>query len=100
MPRIHLAAALLGAMIASTAAAQDEQRGPLQQIGQINAAEYIRGVLANDQFDPRDRERARNYAPDFEAGQHWRSSIFDGRRSRATPGTGLTLPNFPVSGGE
>ena len=51
-------------------------------------------MLANDQYDPQDRERARNYAPEIEAGEHWRSSIFDGRRTRATHGTGIRLPDL------
>jgi hypothetical protein len=98
MPRIAFAAslALLVAVVtAGPPASGQENRGPLEQIGDIDAAEYIRGVLANDQYDPRDGERARNYAPEIEAGEHWRSSIFDGRRTRATRGTGLQLPDVP-----
>lgn len=99
MPRILVAACLAFLAAAGFASAQ-EDRGPLQQIGEIDAAEYIRGVLANDDYDPRDRERARNYAPEVEAGTHWRSSIFDGRRTRATHGTGITLPDLVDRGGE
>ena len=93
MPRIALAASLALAL-AATAATGQESRGPLERIGDIDAAEYIRGLLANDSYDPRDRERARNYAPEIEAGEHWRSSIFDGRRTRATRGTGIRLPDL------
>jgi hypothetical protein len=92
-PLALLAAAALAAAAAGLASAQ-ENRGPLQQIGEIDAAEYIRGVLSNDRYDPEDRERARNYAPEIEAGEHWRSSIFDGRRTRATRGTGIRLPDI------
>jgi hypothetical protein len=101
MSRIALAAslALLIATAAAGASAQ-EDRGPLQQIGDIDAAEYIRGVLANDRYDPQDRERARNYQPEIEAGEHWRSSIFDGRRTRATRGTGLRLPDLTDRDGQ
>lgn len=99
MPRIILATslALLVAVAAVTAvpAQESDERGPLKQIGNIDASEYIRGVLANDRYDPGDRARARNYQPELEASEHWRSSIFDGRRSRATQGTGLTLPDLP-----
>ncbi len=98
MPRIiaTLVALLAALAVPAAAAAQDsESRGPLKQIGDIDASEYIRGVLANDSYDPRDRARARNYQPEFEASTHWRSSIFDGRRTRATQGTGLTLPDLP-----
>jgi hypothetical protein len=94
MPR--LAVALLLAVSATAApvaaSAQEEESGALDRIGRIDAAEYIRGILANDDYDPRDRERARNYQPEFEAGTHWRSSIFDGQRTRATRGTGLQIP--------
>lgn len=102
MPRIVLAfslACMITATIATGASAQ-ESRGALEQVGEINAAEYIRGILANDRYDPQDRERARNYQPEIEAGEHWRSSIFDGRRTRATRGTGLQLPNLPDRGAE
>ncbi len=113
MPRIAVIAALLGALSASVAAAQQaplraQAPAPAQppaaaqqttpgpeQGGQVNAVDWIRGALANQQYDPQDRARARNYAPEIEAGTHWRSSIFDGRRSRATTGTGLRLPNLP-----
>ncbi len=71
-----------------------------EQRGEVNAVDWIRGALANQQYDPQDRARARNYGPEIEAGTHWRSSIFDGRRSRATTGTGLVLPNLPRGGGE
>ncbi len=98
MPRLRLAVPLAilvaAASLAAGPSSAQETRGPLQQIGDIDAAEYIRGVLANDRYDPRDRERARNYAPELEAGTHWRSSIFDGQRTRATHGTGINLPNL------
>ena len=98
MPRIRLAATpaslLAAALLAVLPALAQESRGPLRQIGQIDAAEYIRGVLANDQYDPQDRERARNYQPEIEAGTHWRSSIFDGQRTRATRGTGIRVPDL------
>ena len=96
MPRTAIAASLtflIAATMAAGALAQDS-RTPLEQIGDIDAAEYIRGILANDPYDPRARQRARNYAPEVEAGTHWRSSIFDGRRTRATRGTGLQLPDL------
>jgi hypothetical protein len=99
MPRIALAASLACLMLASAATAQ-EDRGPLEQIGDIDAAEYIRGILANDRYDPRDRERARNYAPEIEASEHWRSSIFDGQRTRATRGTGIRLPDLSDRDGQ
>lgn len=98
MPRLFLVAPLAvlvaAASLAPGAARAQEDRGPLEQIGEINAAEYIRGVLANDQYDPQDEERARNYQPELEAGEHWRSSIFDGQRTRATRGTGIRLPDL------
>ena len=99
MPRILLAAPLAllvaaAAPFAAGSAAAQENRGPLERIGDIDAAEYIRGVLANDQYDPEDRERARNYQPELEAGTHWRSSIHDGQRTRATRGTGIRLPDL------
>jgi hypothetical protein len=104
MPRNRLATplALLVAAaplaLALAPAAAQENQGTLRQIGEINAAEYIRGVLANDQYDPRDRERARNYQPELEAGTHWRSSIHDGQRTRATRGTGIRLPDLNRGG--
>jgi hypothetical protein len=118
MSRLAVVAALLGALSAAAAVAQPaaapvprpapapaatpapaEQAAP-EPDGEVSAVDWIRGALANQRYDPQDRARARNYAPEFEAGTHWRSSIFDGRRSRATSGTGLRLPNFPQSGGE
>ena len=101
MPRTALAAlALLLAAAAAPPAFGQETRGPLEQIGEINAAEYIRGILANGPYNPQERQRARNYQPEIEAGEHWRSSIFDGRRTRATRGTGLQLPNLPDRGAD
>ena len=97
MPRIALAASIVFLMLASAASGQDN-RGPLEQVGEIDAAEYIRGILANDPYNPQERERARNYQPEIEAGEHWRSSIFDGRRTRATRGTGLQLPDLNRDG--
>jgi hypothetical protein len=118
MPRIAVVA-LIGALSASAAAAQQApaaapapaparvpatapatQAAAPEQPGQVNAVDWIRGALANEQYDPQDRARARNYAPEIEAGTHWRSSIFDGRRSRATSGTGLRLPNLPSGDAE
>ena len=96
MPRIALAMTVL--LAAAAPAFGQETRGPLQQVGEINAAEYIRGILANDPYNPQERERARNYQPEIEAGEHWRSSIFDGRRTRATRGTGLQLPDLDRDG--
>lgn len=92
MPRPMLAL-LAAALLAAGSAAAQEADAPLDRIGRIDAAEYIRGLLANDRHDPRDRERALNGAQQFD--QHWRSSIFDGRRTRATRGTGLRLPDLP-----
>jgi hypothetical protein len=99
MPRLVLAAPLAllvaaAAYFAAGLASAQEDRGALEQIGDIDAAEYIRGVLANEPYDPQDRERARNYQPELEAGEHWRSSIFDGQRTRATRGTGIRLPDL------
>lgn len=75
-------------------AAAQEAEGPLDRVGRVNAVDYIRGLLENEQYDPRHGERARNGAP-LAGDEHWRSSIFDGRRTRATQGTGLRLPDLP-----
>ena len=92
-------AAVLGA--SGTAAAQEATPGtaplpgtaePVDRIGRVDAVEYMRGLLANEPYDPRYRERALNGAP--ELGEHWRSSVFDGRRTRETYGTGLHVPDF------
>lgn len=90
--RILMPLAILAALVGTPAAAQTEQ-APGDRVGRVNAAEYIRGLLNNERYDPRDRDRALNGAPDL--GQHWRSSIFDGRRTRATRSTGLRLPDLP-----
>jgi hypothetical protein len=118
MPRLAFSAAraaVLGAaLIAAAAQAPAQTQSPTpapraapeaaapapESEGGVNAVEWIRNALANPDYDPQDRARARNYAPELEGSTHWRSSIFDGRRSRATTGTGLRLPNFPRSGGE
>jgi hypothetical protein len=93
MPRRSFALiAALGILAAGGVAAQEED-GPLDRVGQIDASEYIRSLLQNDQYDPRDRERALNGARQIDP--HWRSSIFDGRRTRATRGTGLRVPDLP-----
>lgn len=73
-----------------------EDPGIVQSIEQFDAAEYIRGLLANDPYDPRIRERALNGAGPA-TGPYWRSTIFDGRRTRSTYGTGLRIP-FPTGG--
>ena len=99
MPRRTLASiAILGTLAAGGAAAQ-EADGALDRVGRIDAAEYIRSLLENDQYDPRDRERALNGARQLDQ-QHWRSSIFDGRRTRATRGTGLRLPDLTDRDGQ
>ncbi len=97
MPSRRFAALALVAVLgaAGAAAAQEATPGaaePVDRVGRIDAVEYMRGLLANDRYDPRDRERALNGAP--ELGEHWRSSVFDGRRTRETYGTGLHLPDF------
>ncbi len=92
MRRALASIALLGILAAGGAVAQEED-GPLDRVGRIDAAEYIRSLLESDQYDPRDRERALNGARQLDT--HWRSSIFDGRRTRATRGTGLRLPDMP-----
>ena len=106
MPRLGLSAFLAAASLAAallaagSGASAQERQGSLEQIGDIDAAEYIRGLLDNDRYDPQDVERARNYQPEIEAGEHWRSSIFDGRRTRATRGTGIRPPDLIDRGPE
>ena len=90
MPRIIVA--VLAIVVATTAGAQ-ETGAELEPERSIGAAAYIRGLLDDDRYDPRDRERALNGARQLD--QHWRSTIFDGRRTRATRGTGLRLPVIP-----
>ena len=100
MPRrsstaLAILAAIGIAAASAGAAAQDAGPGtgePLDRIGRVDAVEYMRGLIENDRYDPRDRERALNGARDL--GSHWQSSIFDGRRTRATRGTGLRLPDI------
>ena len=92
MLRRSLALLAIFAVLAAGGAAAQESGEPADEGGRINAAEYIRGLLQNDSYDPRDRERALNGAHQLES--HWRSSIFDGRRTRATRGTGLRLPDL------
>lgn len=93
IPALTLAAALLAAT-GGAAIAQQAEEPPTGRLGQVDAVDYIRGLLANDRYDPADRERALNGAP-MAGDAHWRSSIFDGRRTRATRGTGLRLPDLP-----
>lgn len=87
--RILISLFVLAAFPAGGAAAQD---GTLERAGEVDAAEYIRELLTSDNYDPRDRQRALNGARQLDS--HWRSSIFDGRRTRATHGTGLRLPDL------
>lgn len=93
-PLAALAVVLVAAAGSVPGASAQEADGALDRVGQVDAVDYIRGLLENDQYDPRDRERARNGAP-LAGDEHWRSSIFDGRRTRATQGTGLRLPDLP-----
>lgn len=87
----HALAALALIAAATTGAAAQEAAMP--EKGRLDAVEYIRGLIRNDSYDPRDRERALNGGREA-AEAHWRSSIFDGRRTRATRGTGLRLPDL------
>lgn len=91
MPRIIIVAMLV--LAAGSAGAQElkPERG-------IDAAEYIKGLLAAERYDPRHRERALNGAREIDP--HWRSTIFDGRRTRSTRGTGLRLPTLPEPAAE
>lgn len=83
-------------VLAATGAAAQQPASPAESPGRFDAAAYIRGVLANDAYDPRDRERALNGARALDASTHYRSTVFDGRRTRATHGTGLRLPALPL----
>ena len=96
MLRRTLAAVVIASTLGAAAggAAALETEAPLDRLGRMDAVDYIRGLLDSDGYDPRDRERALNGAP-IASDQHWRSSIFDGRRTRATRGTGLRLPDLP-----
>jgi hypothetical protein len=91
MPRLALALVLIA--VAGGATAQ-EDRSVLETIGDIDAADYIRGVLANDRYDPRDRQSALGDSDITSVTPHWRSTIFDGRRTRSTRGTGIQLPDL------
>lgn len=90
--RHALAIALLAAAATTGAAAQEATTPP--DSSRLSAVEYIRGLIENDRYDPRDRERALNGGSEA-TDAHWRSSIFDGRRTRATRSTGLRLPAIP-----
>ena len=71
----------------------------LPEASRPSAVEYLRSLIENDRYDPRDRERAINGGHEA-ADAHWRSSIFDGRRTRATRSTGLRLPVLPRAASE
>ena len=93
------ALAAIAIVAATTAGAAAQQAASPPDGGGFNAAAYIRGLIENDRYDPRDRERAIN-GGHVAADPHWRSSIFDGRRTRATRSTGLRLPDLPRPDGE
>lgn len=102
---VFACAAILATLMAGGAIAQEAETPPPVPADRVppasagptsadqgDALSYIQGLLADDNYDPRDRKRALNGVDPVNP--FWRPSIFDGRRTRATQGTGLHLPDF------
>ncbi len=86
---LALTATVVVALSAGVASAGDNPRSDNDYAG-VKAVDYIRDALT----EPANQtgKRSQNTQSQI-TGQspHWRASIFDGRRTRATNGTGLNI---------